>query len=382
MKNIIIFLFYFINNVIGKDQNKVSIHSFPDYDDMTRGLVFGISLYSPDTQIYILTHNKNPRPQWATGKNIHHIKKYSLKGLWAYFTSKNVFYTHGLFSWVKPVKQQNIVNVWHGMPIKKIGRYIDETFPLPNSTYTLSTSPFFDSIIAKAFNLESSNILTTGLPRNDILTQNIKPKAISALNITTENYCLWLPTYRKGTIGYTKLDGKVTSNIFNIENPDFKALNESFKRRNVTAIIKPHPMASNDFSDSELKDFPHIKVIDQQWLNQEHCSLYELLSGASFLITDISSVLIDFLLTNKPIICHFPDRDAYKDSRGLTWNFNPEEYSIPLVDNQTSLCHAIEKQSISNPDLQELKKICHKGYQGFTKQLFEELEILKNETIT
>ena len=47
-------------------------------------------------------------------------------------------------------------------------------------------------------------------------------------------------------------------------------------------------------------------------------SLYELLGATDLLISDISSVVIDYLLLDRPIIHAFSDLGEYESSRGFT----------------------------------------------------------------
>lgn len=55
--------------------------------------------------------------------------------------------------------------------------------------------------------------------------------------------------------------------------------------------------------------------------------LYEVLAHVDLLITDTSSVCIDFLVTRKPQILFFPDFEAYKRSRGFL--LEPVEDYLP-----------------------------------------------------
>ena len=61
-----------------------------------------------------------------------------------------------------------------------------------------------------------------------------------------------------------------------------------------------------------------------------------------FPFTDISSVLIDYIIWGGAIICHFPDMRKYKDTRGLIWDFDPAAYGIPLVSRQRELIDAVQ----------------------------------------
>ena len=58
-------------------------------------------------------------------------------------------------------------------------------------------------------------------------------------------------------------------------------------------------------------------MIDDQALFKEGLGLYELLAQADLLVTDVSSVYVDFLITERPQILYFPDMERYERTRGL-----------------------------------------------------------------
>ena len=59
--------------------------------------------------------------------------------------------------------------------------------------------------------------------------------------------------------------------------------------------------------------------------------MYELLGQADLLVTDISSVLVDYLILDRPIVHLFPDLDAYATSRGFSLNPIEDYFVGPVV---------------------------------------------------
>ena len=298
-------------------------------------------------------------------------------GIWSYLRAKHVFFTHGCFSTIKPVSAQISVNIWHGMPIKNIGRYLGPDQPIKYSTYAVSTSPFFTEIISRAFEIPHKRVLEVGLPRNDLL---LKEKDISLKEriCGKDKMVIWLPTYRHSVTGEIRLDGEAEKNVFNLPDLDIDELNAGLKEMRVVAVIKPHPMAVQAEKDLTRKDLSNIRFIDEQWLINQHTSLYELLSLSDLLITDISSVLIDYLILNKPIVCHFPDVDEYKTSRGMIWDFRPIDYGIPVATNQDDLLTKTSEalsNNISEKKYAALKDKMHSRTSEFSACLFAALGI-------
>lgn len=367
-------MFRFVNSIVPKRKGKICIHSFPDYDDMTRALLEGLAELPGQFQITILTHGKNKPPQWACYSNVVHLKKFTAKGIWTYLRSKYVFFTVGCFSSKRPVKSQVSVNVWHGMPIKKIAKYLGENSITPYSTYGVSTSPFFTDIISHAFALPKERVLEVGLPRNDILI-NKQNKSLKEKLCGTEKMAIWLPTYRKSVKGEIRMDGVIEENAFNLPDIDLPKLNAALKNLGIVAILKQHPLAFKNIAPIS-SGLSNIRVVDNEYIAEQGASLYELINSSDFLITDVSSVLVDYLLLDRPIICHFPDEKEYRNSRGLVWDFKPADYGIPVVITQDELIRELknaEENGAGKQGYPELKKMMHSQTTGFSKSLFKKL---------
>lgn len=367
------FLFYLINFIIPKNKNLICLSSFPDYDDQVRALIEFIIANTTGYKIAVLTDNKLSPPSWALHKSIVHHKKYSFSGIWLYMRSRLVFFTHGCFSSLKTVPNQTSINVWHGMPIKNIGRYIDENHRTSNCDYITSTSEFFKEKLSFAFNIPLEKVINLGIPRNDILLKGKNDLIRSKLG-NAKNIIAWLPTYRKSVVGEIRLDGQTAKNVFNMPDLDIETLNQSLKDMDIIAVVKPHPMAMNHESSKNINNYSNIKFIDEKWLLKHNTTLYEVMAQSDLLVTDVSSVLIDYLVLERPIICHFPDIDTYKGSRGLIWDFDPNQYAIPIATSQEQLLDALKNNLFGGFDkenLLKLKKLAHDNDSGFTKNLLE-----------
>ena len=60
-------------------------------------------------------------------------------------------------------------------------------------------------------------------------------------------------------------------------------------------------------------------------LGKNNVGLYSVLRETDILLSDYSSVIVDYLLLNKPIAMVFSDMSDYKENRGFHFN-NIEEY--------------------------------------------------------
>src|SRR5699024_3403368 len=131
------------------------------------------------------------------------ICRWTMRGLWRYFRARYVFYTHGIFGYARPPASKTVVNLWHGMPIKRIG--LDDARAPMQATFTVATSPLFQKIICKAWGLPVDRVPITGLPRNDRL---IRAAAYTrVVQPTSSKLILWMPTYRRSVIGDQRAEG-------------------------------------------------------------------------------------------------------------------------------------------------------------------------------
>lgn len=321
--------------IIPKNKKLVIFSSFPDFSDNAFAMyIHMINKYKNNYQYIWLTSKNDSLSDYEklidnynnTNIKIYPkiYKKNTLKGLLLYFRAKYVFYTHGMYPGVLIPQSHIVVNLWHGMPLKKIGYYEEDKttkYRIARFKYTISTSKFYQNIMAKVFKVDNKNVLISGLPRNDFMFKNYpKVDDIILKNIkTTSKMIIWLPTYRSSKIGEIRQNGQ--SVFDNICGDDFIALNAILKEKDITFVIKPHPMEQLKI----YKNFSNIKIIDNKELEILGINLYSLLKYTDLLITDYSSVFIDFLLTKKPIYFFVPDKDIYDSSRGFIYDLFEEQ---------------------------------------------------------
>ena len=85
----------------------------------------------------------------------------------------------------------------------------------------------------------------------------------------------------------------------------------------VLVVIKKHYLQiPYDFGENVLTN---IVYLENQDLEDNGLQLYEFINCSDALISDYSSVAIDYLLLNRPIGFTLDDYDAYTESRG--WVF-------------------------------------------------------------
>jgi CDP-glycerol glycerophosphotransferase (TagB/SpsB family) len=254
------------------------------------------------------------------------LEKGSLAFFIHYLTSKYVFFTHGStlnsFS-----NKQVVVNIWHGLCYKPVGRIIGNR--VIKTDLTVSTSEFTKPMFMKSFGVPYEAIIASGYPRNDILIREKANRNICREKLGIAAYdkvIIWLPTYRKTVTGELRSDGTEVGNPLYIRDFNFEGFEKLLKEHHAVCYIKPHPMAPQYGWENRM---PHIRFINDRWLSDQGMTLYHLASMSDMLISDVSSIIADYLLMDKPIICVNEDFEEYKRSRGFY--FDDIENWIPSL---------------------------------------------------
>lgn len=335
MKELLRDIVYFIYKNLPK-YDWVVLYGYPDFEDNCLALEKELRSRNFKKVIYFVS--KFPKKAlFQFGNNVRIVKKNSLKGIFYFLFSKYLFFTHRCFMRKFP---DNVVsvNLWHGLPIKKLGWMLNNNEGI-ESKYVVATSDFWAEIMTKAMRPQNP-ALKTGLPRNDrLFMTGIRVRNLMGLQERNDiqKIIAWLPTYRKSVRGEIRTDGKDSGNVFGLPDAGEQDLNAFFKEHHLFAFLKPHPLAKT----VGVKKFSNLLIIDDNWLKENGVSLYEMVGQADALISDISGMVVDYLLLNRPIIHCFPDIAEYRNSRGFS--FEPvEDYFVgPCVQNVDELKKAL-----------------------------------------
>lgn len=226
----------------------------------------------------------------------------SLAGLRAYLRAEAVLFTHGLYGSPKPCARKPIVNLWHGdgpkdiRPDRTVGARIA-------STYMVGSTSLFSHFQASAFDVPSDQVLVTGNPRTDQFWRPIEPGRLARLGITGD-FVVWMPTFRQArAVGAVRVHGNAAPT--DDGHAELGPLLEGLRARGLQLVVKPHPM------DADRRRVPGMVTVDDDDLVAAGVSLYALLGASSGLVTDYSSVWVDYLLVNRPIAFSVPDRASY-----------------------------------------------------------------------
>lgn len=279
----------------------------------------------------------------------------SLKELWISLRAKTVFMTHGPGDIPLAMHsfRKNVVYLGHGITIKKM-LFADRGLTLKRRILSGVESRFYSHIIAssesdqanlaKVFSLNKKGVYITGLPRVDRLnTTNQKLKDFFAKE---GEYFLYAPTYRD----------YAPTKFFPFDDFDLQKLNDHLIENNKYLVIRSHPNETGMNSAF----FDYSNMMNGNLLP----SIQDYLADFTGVITDYSSIYIDFLMTNKKVAFIPYDLKKYEKSTGLFYDYD-EVTPGPHVSNQKELIEFfLEDQNKNQVQRQKVKDIFFK-YQDF-----------------
>lgn len=314
-----------INTFIPKKETQIVFYSNLGFRDNVKAVYDYMILNQLNKKYHIIcscNDYKNYKSQ-----NIKNVKFVNtITGIFYFLTSKYFFYSFGKYP-VCPTKDQVVINLWHGTPLKTIGTYNkkDKNKKQDYFTYVLAASPRFVSVMANSFGVDEKKVLLCGHARNDHLFRDTTQMKELFQTHKYQKTFIWLPTFRKQTGAVSDSDNNVTEtklSIFTSWN-SLEELNIHLQKLKSLCIIKLHPLQewTSDFACnySNIIFFTHKAFVEKQ------LDLYKILAIADGLITDYSSVYFDYLLLNRPIGFTIDDLSSYSDNRGFIFS-NPIEY--------------------------------------------------------
>jgi hypothetical protein len=231
------------------------------------------------------------------------VPKASLRGLVAYLRAEAVFFTHGLYGSPRPTPRKPIVNLWHGDGPKDV-RPENGVGGLISSTWFVGSTRLFSGYQAAAFGVPDDHVLLTGNPRTDQLWRPVDETSLARLGITG-GFVVWMPTFRRTRAVGAMREQSEAGDGGQDGREEVQALLSGLRARGLQLVIKPHPM------DAEERLWDGAVTITDADLVDARASLYGLLGASRGLVTDYSSVWVDYLLLDRPMAFFVPDRDSY-----------------------------------------------------------------------
>ena len=265
------------------------------------------------------------------------------KGLWKQLRAKYIFLEQNSHEWsVYRAPGQKIIQLWHGLPIKKVG-YLHNSSPLYayDSVYShvLAPSEYGWKIMKKCFRYADSKKIICSPPRCDLLKNTISAAQYKALGLDlNRKLILWMPTFRNNV---TETERKYGCEFPLLSETEIQMLDDFLEENGMQIVIKPHSLQKQ--INALKRTYKHIFVFENYDLFMHGIDPYTLLGSAECLITDYSSTVYDYMLLDRPIIFTTDDLEDFKSVRGFIEEDYMSFFSGVCVDSYEGLTVELKK---------------------------------------
>lgn len=219
----------------------------------------------------------------------------------------------------------DVVQLWHGSPIKSLAEHPrrDQSllgrifFTLVGSQWdrVVTPSQFVEDRFITTYDQNESDVVPLGYPRNDVFrgsvsdsTLGMPSERLSEVRQLARDHpvAIYMPTWRPR-------DSDRESETQPANAVDFQSLEASLAAADAYLLVKLHP---RERLDVDLSGLDHVIELSAT------CDPYPLLPHIDVLATDYSSVAIDFLLTDSPIVFYPYDRESFGADPGFTFDYD------------------------------------------------------------
>ena len=104
---------------------------------------------------------------------------------------------------------------------------------------------------------------------------------------------------------------------------DWLKIDEVCADNQIRLLLKLHPIQK--MYDIDFSVLKNIQIIAQDFFTKHHVEMYEFIALTDGLISDYSSIAIDYLIVDKPMAFTLDDYKQYKEKRGFVFD-NPLDY--------------------------------------------------------
>ncbi len=276
----------------------------------------------------------------AAARGIPTVPRHSLRGFWRTARAGVIVVTHGFGDVNRyAVSGAYVVQLWHGIPLKRIGLDSPETLRVPaalawppvlaRAVRGILTVMFRGAArriallpaashpvrarLESAFALPDERVPVTGEPRVDVLSAGdpaVRAAAARALVDTVAGptgaarLVLYAPTWRDGAP-----DPAVPTAA------QWSVLIDLLEREDAVLLVRSHPLGDGDYrpppGSDRVRSFGSLLLSD----------VTSALPALSALVTDYSSLVFDAALVPVPVVHLAPDVADYAARRGFYGTF-------------------------------------------------------------
>lgn len=348
---------------------------FIDNNDLinTKYLYEEIRKKYPEKKMVFIVKKKNLKSDYPVCfiGNLKSIFYLSTASFWFVHT-----HLHDFLKWkITPPKSCKYIQLWHATgALKKFGQDSVAEF-IEHKNILLREREYIDSIVvtsaiwqnpfSSAFGVDKSKVKVLGSSRTDFFFNNLeKKKVIERLKkefpqIINKKVILYAPTFRDNNLNDYNLELDL-SKLFYVFGEEYFLL------------LKMHP---------HIKKLKNLEKNDKFYLNvSDYKNINELLLITDYLITDYSSVALDFCYLERPIIFFAYDLENYKNNiRGFYYNYEEFIPKKSLAKTTDQIIKIIKENLIESEELKKFREKNHKYNDGKSSYRIMKAFLEKNE---
>jgi CDP-glycerol glycerophosphotransferase (TagB/SpsB family) len=188
-----------------------------------------------------------------------------------------------------------------------------------------------------------------------------------------------MPTFRNSKSGVVYPENKISAFPLLSSQDDWDTIDVFCKENDIVLLVKLH-MKQKEYN-IDFSQFHNIKKISNEDFSNADVQLYEFLAITDGLISDYSSVAVDYLLVDKPIGFALDDFDLYKEARGFVFD-NPLEYMpghhmYSIDDLKKYLSDVASNNDVCKDQRARVRESAVLIKESYSKSIIEELNIVK-----
>lgn len=331
LKHIFSSLPYAIGSIFAKRDEKLIVFCAmhcETFDSNSKFLFLHFLKNEPDYKLYFVINNDELREKLIAQYGNHFIDTRTKSGKKIAVAAKT-----WVVSWLDlPIGglflnfRRFVLHLGHGTPLKNIGmlekdgKLIKKLYYKLNNTnisMSLASSDFVADIIAKCMGFSKKRVLISGQPRTDAVF--LPPCDIAELPKDSFNV-LYAPTWRQHS----------EVKLFPFDDFDKLKLQNFLCENNIRIFVRFHP-AYEESIPKDILELDNVSLFSAR----KYTEVMDYINCFDSLITDYSSIYLDYMLLERPMIFLPYDLEEYKQSVGFSMDYNentPGEKPTAFVD--------------------------------------------------
>lgn len=314
-------------------KNTVVFTSTEDYSDNPRALYEYMieNGYNEKYEItWLFEFGKNYRE--LDTPNVRSLRMYNGRGqrtaasYEAILSAEYVFFSHNV-NWARVFRpEQHFIELWHGCGYK--GRQPGEQRVI-RFDFCVTTGPKYAKELTTHYLCTPDKLKALGYPRNDWFRTSRTDAAAFADRIRREKHAdtliIWMPTFRKSRVERISTETIIGDTGLPLAGTtaELRELDGYCRERGIVILIKTHVLQAE--ADIPYDELTNIVLADNEVLKAENVNLYELMAHTDGLLSDYSSVAVDYLLLDRPMGFILTDFDEYEKARSWCYD-NVKDY--------------------------------------------------------